>query len=91
MTSIPSSSKPRRQKQDPEELIRLAAHLHSATTNILLCLTKVLEENGALRAEDFEAIVRIMAQGKTGRKSPEMAALMLDFADQLSREDKPRN
>lgn len=76
-------------KQDttPDEMLETAAIIHSATTAILLALTKTLEEAGVMRAEHFEANVRMLAARTAREKSTSMAAVMLDFADQLNRDE----
>lgn len=76
-----------KRKTTPDEILETAAIIHSATTAILLALTKTLEEAGVMRAEHFEANVRMLAERTAREKSAPMAEVMLDFADQLSREE----
>jgi hypothetical protein len=64
--------------------VEVVATTHSATMNILLCMVKILEEAGAMKAEDFEGFVRIVAERTAREKSQDVAMLMLEFADQLS-------
>lgn len=74
-------------KTTPQEVLETTAIIHAATTSILLALTKTLEEAGAMNAKHFEANVRMLAERTAREKSGPMAEVMLDFADQLSRED----
>jgi hypothetical protein len=55
-----------------EEMI--AADTHAATMNILLALTKALEEADCMRTENFEEIIRVMAEAAARNGSPAVAA-----------------
>ncbi|MBW9064957.1 hypothetical protein JNB71_16760 [Rhizobium herbae] len=72
-----------------EEMTQVAADTHAATMNILLALTKALEEADCIRVENFEEIIRVMAEAAARNGSPAVAALMVDFADQLQPPPKP--
>lgn len=78
-------------KPSAEEMLHVATTLHAATTSILVCLTKTLENAGTLRIGEFEDLVRLMAERSQREKSPDVAAIMFDFADQLSHSSPTKN
>lgn len=78
-------------KTTPDDVLETAAIIHSATTSILIALTKTLEQAGVMRAEHFEANVRVLAERSIREHSHQMGLIMLDFADQLSRADPREN
>lgn len=74
-----------------DELITLVADIHAAQTSALVTLVKTLEEAGALQAEHYEANLRMFAEAFAAKSGPAVTQLMLDLADQISREEPEGN
>lgn len=74
-----------------DELLDLVAQLHAAQTNALVTLVKTLEEAGALKSEHYEANLRMFAEAFATKSGSAVKQLMLDLADQISREEPEGN
>lgn len=68
----------------PVDTLEVVVAVHTATSALLMALTKTLEEAGVIKAEHFEANIRMTAAQMAGR-SKGAAQLIEDFADQLQR------
>lgn len=66
------------------DVLETVIAVHTATTAILVALTKTLEEAGVMKAEHFEANVRMTA-ARMAARSEGAGLLIEDFADQLQR------
>lgn len=74
-----------------DELLDLIAQLHAAQTNALVTLVKTLEEAGALKSEHYEANLRMFAEAFAAKSGPAVTQLILDLAEQISREGPEGN
>ncbi|KAA0679595.1 hypothetical protein DTW90_37445 [Neorhizobium sp. P12A] len=70
----------------PSDIRDAIAQLNAAHTSMLLALVKTLEETGTIKAQHYEANVRIVA-AMTAKDHPGLAAELLAlFAEQLRRD-----
>lgn len=78
-------------RREIDEIVDLITDMHAAQTNALLTLVKTLEEAGAIQAEHYEANLRMFAEAFAAKSGPAVTQLMLDLADQVSRQEPEGN
>lgn len=79
------------EKPTADDIMHALVAIHLATNEILLCMTKTLEQSGAMKSEDFEANLRALTARIAAEKSEHVASVMFDFADQLHRDERKVN
>lgn len=69
------------------ELLDVLAHMQVANNVAIMTLVKALEKSGAVRAEDYEALLRGMAAQMYGKGNTGPASLLDDLADLMKRDE----
>lgn len=75
-------------KRDPnDDILNALAHMQVANNVAIMTLVKALEKSGAVRAEDYEALLRGVATKMYAKGDTGPASLLDDLADLMKRDE----